>query len=290
MLPGTFVRRMRGRLGQVQKLLVVSAQAAAPAAPPVEVDERKKLHDALRDDLFKRQLSNSENLDKAILTLSSAALGLSLTFLKDFVPSVQPAAAWLLYLSWYLFGCAVVVTVLSFLSSQRGIAKRLKQNEKYYLERNDRVLTETNFFADVTDWLSYLSAFVFISAVVCTIIFVQTNVERRTAMSKDAKGFGQDGAPVPNLQELQTPDAVKGAPVPKPQPVPPAPPSSATPPSGAKPSRIPLTDGAPVPGMQRMPPAPPPAAPPSTGSSSGVSPATRPGSIGGRGGTFGGKP
>ena len=34
--------------------------------------ERQELHDALRDDLFKRQLSNSEMLDKAILSLSSA--------------------------------------------------------------------------------------------------------------------------------------------------------------------------------------------------------------------------
>jgi hypothetical protein len=41
-------------------------------------EERKKLHDSLRDELLKRQLSNSENLDRAILMLSSAGLGLSL--------------------------------------------------------------------------------------------------------------------------------------------------------------------------------------------------------------------
>ena len=46
-------------------------------------EERQKLHDALRDDLFKRQLSNSEMLDKAILSLSSAGIGVSLLYLKS---------------------------------------------------------------------------------------------------------------------------------------------------------------------------------------------------------------
>ena len=50
-------------------------------------EERKKLHDALRDELFKRQLSNSENLDRAILMLSSAGLGFSLVVCHNYVDS-----------------------------------------------------------------------------------------------------------------------------------------------------------------------------------------------------------
>lgn len=45
-----------------------------------------KLYADARADLLKRQLSNSENADRAILSVSTAALGFSLAFLKDIVP------------------------------------------------------------------------------------------------------------------------------------------------------------------------------------------------------------
>ncbi len=37
--------------------------------------EQKKVYAITREDLLKRSLSNSENMDKAILSLSSAFLG-----------------------------------------------------------------------------------------------------------------------------------------------------------------------------------------------------------------------
>jgi hypothetical protein len=204
---------------------------------PAEIEERKALHDTLRDDLFKRQLSNAENLDKAILTLSSAGLGLSLSFLKEFLSSARPAAAWLLYWSWYLFGAAIVSTVLSFISSQRGITKRLEQNWRYYQAGDDAVPSERNFFGDLTDWLACLAASAFILAVVSTIIFVRVNVERRTAMSQ--------------VEKIVKPDGLeRGAPVPKTQPVPATPQETTLTPASK------VRDGAPVPGVQRIPPAP----------------------------------
>ena len=49
-------------------------------------NERQKLHDELRDDLFKRQLSNSQFLAKAVLSLSGAGLAFTFVFIKDIVP------------------------------------------------------------------------------------------------------------------------------------------------------------------------------------------------------------
>ena len=48
-------------------------------------EELYKLYVKEEEDLSKRDLSNVENLDKAILSLSSAGLGLSLVFIRNVV-------------------------------------------------------------------------------------------------------------------------------------------------------------------------------------------------------------
>jgi hypothetical protein len=51
-------------------------------------EKAQELYERYRDELLKRQLSNSENFDKAILTLSSAGLALYLTAIEHVVPLV----------------------------------------------------------------------------------------------------------------------------------------------------------------------------------------------------------
>ena len=59
-----------------------------------DYDDSEKLYEmyTLREeeDISKRELSNIENLDKAILSLSSAGLGLSLVFIKNVVRCQKP--------------------------------------------------------------------------------------------------------------------------------------------------------------------------------------------------------
>ena len=57
-----------------------------------DADDPEKLYELYvkeEEDLSKRDLSNVENLDKAILSLSSAGLGLSLVFIKNVVELVK---------------------------------------------------------------------------------------------------------------------------------------------------------------------------------------------------------
>lgn len=72
-----------------------------------EMDERQRIHSETRQDLLKRQLSNAENFDKAILSLSTAGLGFSLAFIKDILPLSNAAHLILLHVSWFLFGAAI---------------------------------------------------------------------------------------------------------------------------------------------------------------------------------------
>ncbi len=183
------------------------------------VEERKKVHAELRTELFKRQLSNSENFDKAILTYSSAGLALSLGFLKDFIPITQACAAWLLFLSWVCFSSAVVITLLSFISSQQGIKRQLDINDRYYLKMDESALSEKNDFARYTDWLAYTAGFTFVVAIVCSTIFVSINLERIAIMVDKKQVSLKEDTPTPTIQQTHKTEQ-KGAPVPGIQQVP----------------------------------------------------------------------
>ena len=139
-------------------------------------DDRKRLFAELKGELFKRQLSNSDNFDKAVLAYSSAGLALSLGFLKDFVPLAKANYKCLLFTSWALFVLAVIVTIISFLISQQGISKQLKLSERYYLERDETALTEGNAWATATEVMPFIAGLSFVAALVCTTLFVYFNV------------------------------------------------------------------------------------------------------------------
>lgn len=139
-------------------------------------DDRKRLFAELKGELFKRQLSNSDNFDKAVLAYSSAGLALSLGFLKDFVPLAKASYKCLLFTSWALFVLAVIVTIISFLISQQGISKQLKLSERYYLERDETALTEGNAWATATEVMPFIAGLSFVAALVCTTLFVYFNV------------------------------------------------------------------------------------------------------------------
>ena len=143
--------------------------------------ERQKLHDILREELFRRQLSNSQILDRSILSLSSAGLGLSSVFVSNLVPLAEAAFRYLLYLSWGLFGLAIISTLVSLFVSQKGIDKQLKLNRQYYLENKEEVINQKNLWAKATSCLSYVSAIVYILAAFFMVLFIGLNINSSTA-------------------------------------------------------------------------------------------------------------
>jgi hypothetical protein len=141
-----------------------------------DAEARKQLYAQQRDELVNKQNSNSERYDSAILTLSSAGLGLSISFIKDVVPFKNTWNPWLLIISWALFGLAIVCTMLSFQASQRAIQTNLKHAEQYYLNRKDEYLSRANCWISVTNWLNRGSGGFFVAAIVCTAVFVSVNL------------------------------------------------------------------------------------------------------------------
>jgi hypothetical protein len=115
--------------------------------------------------------------DKAILSLASAGLGFSLAFLEDF--GLRDEAAWLplRYGSWTALTAAIVVTILSYFSSQQGIEEQMRYAEQYYLHgRGDP--NKRGVFACATVYLNYSAGVLFIAGVLATTFFVALNLRR----------------------------------------------------------------------------------------------------------------
>jgi len=135
-----------------------------------------ELYDKYRDELLKRQLSNSENFDKAVLSLSTAALGFSLAFLKEITPGAEVKYLLLLKASWFLFGLAIIVTIFTYFLSQAGIKRAIVIAERYYLQGKDESLNEQNKPAILTDTFNAVAGGLFLAGIIATTVFVSINV------------------------------------------------------------------------------------------------------------------
>ncbi len=199
-------------------------------------DLRLKLYGETRADLLKRQLSNSENADRAILTVSTAALGFSLAFMKDVVPIQTAEYSWLLYLSWVFFPAAIIATLFSFFTSQKAITEQLDLAHKYYIEHDEGAAKQQPEYASITELLNRVGAVLLVVGLLVTCVYVFINLGKGNVMSKIRVN---DGACVPAMQNIPRIPGIeqRGANIPAMQTVP--------------------QSGAPVPTMQQLPqPAP----------------------------------
>ena len=194
---------------------------------------RLKLYGEARADLLKRQLSNSENADRAILTVSTAALGFSLAFLKNVVPIQTADYSWLLYLSWVFFPAAIIATLLSFFTSQKAIAGQLDLAHKYYIEHDEGAAKLQPEYASITELLNRAGAVLLVAGLLVTCIYVFINLGKGNAMSKK---MINEGAVVPTMQSITQSSGVlqKGATIPAMQ-------------------SVFAQDGAPIPSLQQVP-------------------------------------
>jgi len=120
-------------------------------------------------------LSNNKAFDKAILSLSSAGLGLSLTFFKFVVPAKEAVSIEILERGWYLFLGALISTMVSFIVSQKALKKEIEHAEKFYLEDVETYGNKNNPAANLTEGLNIFSGILFIFALVCIVSFVTKN-------------------------------------------------------------------------------------------------------------------
>lgn len=113
---------------------------------PEDQKVANEMFDTFRDDLLKRDLSNTENYDKAVLTSSSAALGFSLTAVKFIVPVESSSYVWLLLCGWLLLVISVIFSLTAYLISNKAIQIQLKNARDYYKNGVEDTFTRKNIF------------------------------------------------------------------------------------------------------------------------------------------------
>ncbi|MFO0793178.1 MAG: hypothetical protein U0586_03900 [Candidatus Brocadiaceae bacterium] len=131
----------------------------------VYLDERKQSIDAERD--------TAQQFDKAILTLASGALGLSITFIKQIAPHPKSQSIYFLIAAWTFFSFSILSTLISFLTSQSACRR---QREILDQDISEKEPENKNNAGDWTSRLNYLSIAFFILGIIFLIVFSVFNL------------------------------------------------------------------------------------------------------------------
>lgn len=161
-----------------------------------------KAYNAYIKDLNVREISNSETYDKSLLTLSSAFLGLSLTFINNVVSLSEAGQLFLLYFSWALFALTIVITISSFIYSQWVIRELKERARKYFLEGKTDENERSETLSKRQEIWNLFSGVCFILAVLAITTFISLNVMGGTIMNRAQTNVPEKrGQPVPSFDQ-----------------------------------------------------------------------------------------
>jgi hypothetical protein len=142
-------------------------------------DDISKFFEEYEKQLLDALKGSHEQYDKAILTLSSGGLALSITLLKDLFPVEKIILPWVLATSWYLFGAAIISTIISFMTSIVSVNTQRDYFHKYYIENIAEYRDKKNLWTVGTRWLNRTSALCFVLGVAATIVFAHGNFNEK---------------------------------------------------------------------------------------------------------------
>src|SRR5215470_16827748 len=70
----------------------------------------------------------TDSFDRAVMTLAGGALGISLAFVHDVAP--KPRHTWVMGVSWLLFALSLLLTLLSFLTSESAVVSMIDKFDR----------------------------------------------------------------------------------------------------------------------------------------------------------------
>src|SRR6187402_2125845 len=118
----------------------------------MDEDERLKLRLEHHADYAKesnaREAASSDNYDKAIMTYTTGALALSITFMSTFMKDIlHPKEMALLKGAWILWVISLMLTIISFQLSIKAQRREAEKATIYYIEDKQEALTAPNHWA-----------------------------------------------------------------------------------------------------------------------------------------------
>jgi hypothetical protein len=153
-------------------------------------DRAVGLHDEYRRKIWEDSTSGSENFDKYLITFSTGALALSLSFIKDIVPLKDAIWVPCLIVSWVAFILAALVTLISFRISIRALEKMSPVIDDFYLNGNVEAFNAhmKDPWTKAVDVCAWSGIILFVLGLIFTMMFVSANV-------LEAKKMGDDDNP-----------------------------------------------------------------------------------------------
>ncbi|MEQ8957232.1 MAG: hypothetical protein RLP02_04790 [Coleofasciculus sp. C2-GNP5-27] len=139
------------------------------------------------DDTNRREMSNAEAYDKALLTLSSVLLGVSLTFTQNVVPLGDSSLIGILIAAWILFSLTIISVISSFIYGQYQFPKLKADAKGFFLEGKAELNDNAERIRRNIWWFNTTSGVAFIVAIICFSTFIIVNVLGEHTMSRDSQ-------------------------------------------------------------------------------------------------------
>lgn len=129
-----------------------------------------------RELLFNAKLEQSKSFDKYIFTISSVGLGLSLTWLGNISKTSEYIP--LLILGWIFLAFASMISLSSFLLSQKVIDKHLETINSYIdsLLYGQEYKEQDISYLKIVNFANYTSFLILILGLVCILSFFSINL------------------------------------------------------------------------------------------------------------------
>lgn len=139
-----------------------------------------------RNRLIEAKQEAARSYDRAILTLSSGAIALSITFLQFITPT--KLSLWFLYASWFGFAVAIGFIVVSFLASQRATEVEIEHLDEWYEQGTTLADQPANPYTRRIRYLNRTAAAAFLAGVILFGLFAGFNAHGRSDHGKEQQG------------------------------------------------------------------------------------------------------
>jgi hypothetical protein len=148
-----------------------------------DAELRLKLFGEYKNEQQTRERANSDKYDNTILTYSTGAFGLSLTFIKDVVPLDTAHFVLMLKISWVLFVGAMTLMLLSFPIAQEVNRESVDFAYQYFVEKDEDFRNKESKKSKALNWLNRFAGAAFFCGILLTFIFVCLNVQEKSTMT-----------------------------------------------------------------------------------------------------------
>lgn len=136
-----------------------------------QMELRREMFDKYESELRSRELSNSQQYDKAILTLSSAGFAISVTAFEAIRDHETSDPVLLLTISWWLFFSTIALSLIGFVIGNAAIRRQIKFARDYYIECFKDAVPKTSILVPINSALNILAGITFLTAIGFTIAF-----------------------------------------------------------------------------------------------------------------------